>query len=50
MFAASGEFNTAMPWTMYAQMSEKELKAIYAYLHTAKPVQHLVTRFTPFGN
>lgn len=47
---ASGEFNTAMPWTMYAQMSEEELKAIYAYLRTTEPVQHLVTRFTPVGD
>ncbi|MEQ8523442.1 c-type cytochrome [Gracilimonas sp.] len=44
---AHGEFNTAMPWSMYAQMSEDELKAIYAYLRTAEPVDHLVTRFTP---
>ena len=44
---AAGEFNTAMPWIMYSQMSEEELKAIYAYLRTASPVEHLVTKFTP---
>ena len=42
-----GEFNTAMPWSMYSTMSEDQLKAIYAYLRTAKPVKHLVTKFTP---
>lgn len=42
-----GEFNTAMPWKSYSNMSEGELKAIYAYLRTVEPVEHLVTRFTP---
>ncbi len=42
-----GKFNTAMPWKQYSQMSEEELKAIYAYLRTVQPVENLVTRFTP---
>jgi mono/diheme cytochrome c family protein len=42
-----GEFNTAMPWKNYSQMSEEELKAIYAYLRTVTPVENLVTHFTP---
>jgi mono/diheme cytochrome c family protein len=42
-----GQFNTAMPWSMYSKMSEQELKAIYAYLRTADPVEHLVAKFTP---
>lgn len=42
-----GQFNTAMPWKQYSQMSEDELKAIYAYLRTVQPVENLVTRFTP---
>jgi hypothetical protein len=32
-----GEFNSIMPWTMYASMKESDLKAIYAYLKTAQP-------------
>ncbi|MEX2478006.1 MAG: c-type cytochrome [Gracilimonas sp.] len=43
----SGQFNTVMPWKDYAQMSDEELKAIFAYLKTVEPVEHLVTRFTP---
>jgi mono/diheme cytochrome c family protein len=36
---------TVMPWTMYAGMTEADLGAVYAYLRTAKPVQHEVERF-----
>lgn len=43
----AGEFNTVMPWTMYAQMEEDDLKAIYAYLKTVKPIENVVERFTP---
>ncbi|CAN5624673.1 c-type cytochrome [soil metagenome] len=42
-----GGFNSLMPWTMYAKMSEQDLGAIYDYLHTLAPVQHKVERFTP---
>lgn len=41
------EFNTLMPWTMYAQMSDKDLSAVYDYLRTLKPVKNSVERFTP---
>jgi mono/diheme cytochrome c family protein len=41
----AGEFNTLMPWRMYAQMNEEDLKAIYAYLKTLKPIKNQVTRF-----
>src|SRR5688572_503932 len=43
---APGEFNTIMPWTMYAQMKEEDLAAIYAYLRTVRPVENKVTKFT----
>lgn len=42
-----GEFQTMMPWVMYAGMTEVDLKAIYAYLKTLEPVDNPVTRFTP---
>ena len=42
-----GEFNTIMPWVMYAQMNEDDLKAIYAYLKTTNPIENIVERFTP---
>jgi len=41
------DFNTVMPWTMYAHMTESDLGAIYAYLKTLKPIAHPVTRFVP---
>lgn len=39
------EFNTIMPWTMYAGMSEEDLGAIYAYLKTVSPVKNKVIGF-----
>jgi mono/diheme cytochrome c family protein len=41
-----GEFNTIMPWMMYAEMKEEDLKAIYAYLKSLKPITNEVTKFT----
>lgn len=41
-----GKFNTSMPWMQFSQLSENELKAIYAYLRTLKPVENAVTVFT----
>lgn len=42
-----GEFNSVMPWTMYAGMTEEDLGAIYDYLRTLKPIKNQVVRFTP---
>lgn len=44
-----GEFNTPMPWIMYAGMTNEDLEAIYSYLRTVQPVNHLVERFTEEG-
>lgn len=46
---AAGEFNSYMPWTMYAGMSEEDLGAIYEYLRTIQPMENTVERFTPAG-
>ena len=40
-------FNSEMPWTMYAQMSEQDLGAIYDYLRTQKPVEIKPAPFMP---
>lgn len=40
-----GSFNTVMPWTMYGGMKESDLKAIYAYLKTVKPIHNKVDKF-----
>jgi mono/diheme cytochrome c family protein len=41
-----GEFNTVMPWNMYATMTEEDLGAMYDYLKTLKPVSNKVERYT----
>lgn len=41
----STAFNTVMPWSMYSGMTDKDLGAIYAWLRTVKPVNHLVNKF-----
>jgi hypothetical protein len=41
-----GEFNTIMPWTMYAKMKEEDLSAIYAFLETVKPIENQVEKFS----
>lgn len=42
-----GDFNSVMPWTMYGGMSEEDLKAIFAYLKTIKPIKNSIERSTP---
>lgn len=41
------DFNTAMPWTMYAGMDTTDLRAIFAYLKTVSPIENTVVRFEP---
>jgi mono/diheme cytochrome c family protein len=43
----AGEFNTIMPWTMYAHMTTEDLSSIYAYLKTVKPLENSVIKYTP---
>ncbi len=40
-----GEFQSMMPWTMYAGMTNEDLSAIYQYLKTLTPQQNIVTTF-----
>lgn len=42
---APGEFQTIMPWMMYAHMKAEDLSAIYAYLQTVPPVRNEITKF-----
>jgi hypothetical protein len=44
---APGEYNTIMPWTMYCNMTEEDLGAIYTYLRSVTPQKNVVTKFTP---
>ena len=41
-----GMMQTVMPWTMYAQMSDDDLRAIFAYLKTTVAVERDVERWT----
>jgi hypothetical protein len=39
-------YQSVMPWTMYAGMTEKDLTAIYKYLRTVPPVKNKVEKYT----
>jgi len=40
-----GEFQTIMPWWNYGGMTDSDLKSVYAYLRTVKPVKNQVVKF-----
>lgn len=40
-----GKMNSVMPWAMYGKMTEEDLKAIYAYLRTLRPVNNKVEKY-----
>lgn len=40
-----GDYNTMMPWMMYRGMTVGDLKSIFAYLKTVKPVKNSVIAF-----
>ena len=40
-----GKQNTIMPWSFYGTMKDGDLKAIYAYLRTVKPVEHKIVKW-----
>ena len=42
-----GDFQTIMPWTMYADKETKDLEAIYAYLQSLPPVNNKVIKYSP---
>lgn len=42
---AAGKQNTIMPLTMYAGMKDEDLKAIYAFLRSLKPISNKVEKY-----
>ncbi|ERM81061.1 hypothetical protein P872_11420 [Rhodonellum psychrophilum GCM71 = DSM 17998] len=42
-----GDFQTIMPWMMYAGLKESDLEAMYAYLRSLDPVKNPVEKFKP---
>ncbi len=47
---ATGEFQTVMPWMLYAQMETNDLEAIYHYLQSIQPVDQVNVVFSPSEN
>lgn len=41
------KLNPLMPWVIYKGMTDDDLKAIFAYLRTVKPIKHLVDNTEP---
>ena len=39
------EFQTIMPWMMYAKMKDEDLSAIYTYLNSLEPIENEVVKF-----
>jgi len=44
---APNQYNTVMPMTSFAGMTDEDLGAVYSYLRTLLPVHNEVVRFTP---
>lgn len=40
-----GKVNSIMPWSLFAQMEDFDIKAIYRYLRTVKPVNNYVEKY-----
>ncbi|HEX7845543.1 MAG TPA: c-type cytochrome [Chitinophagaceae bacterium] len=40
-----GRENSIMPWAQYGKLKEEDLKAIYAYLRTVKPISNKVEKW-----
>jgi len=40
-----GKYNSEMPWTIFANMTDDDIKSIYKYLRTIKPIKNTVTKW-----
>ena len=41
------DFNSIMPWTMYAGMDSTDLEAMYVYLQSLDPINNKIITWTP---
>ena len=41
------ELSPSMPWAVYRNMTDEDLKAVFAYIRTLKPVKHTVDNTEP---
>jgi hypothetical protein len=39
--------NATMPWTFFSRMTDDDLKAVYAYLQSLKPIKHRIDNTVP---
>jgi mono/diheme cytochrome c family protein len=46
-YVRARKLNSAMPWWAFRNMTDDDLKAVFAYLCTLKPVHHLVDNAEP---
>lgn len=46
-FGTSRPIMPPMPWVFYSQMTDEDLKAIFAYLRTLKPIKNHVPDYIP---
>jgi mono/diheme cytochrome c family protein len=40
-----GKYNSEMPWTIFANMTDDDIKSIYRYLRTIKPIKNKVIKW-----
>ena len=42
-----GDFQTTMPWTAYAELSDEDLGALFDYFRSLPPSKNLVVKHSP---
>lgn len=40
-----GKYNSEMPWTLFANMTDEDIRSIYRYLRTIRPIRKQVTKW-----
>lgn len=40
-----GKYNSEMPWSIFANMTDEDIRSIYRYLRTVKPIRNRVTKW-----
>lgn len=46
MFAHDpGKYNSEMPWSIFANMTDEDIRSIYGYLRTVRPIRNKITKW-----
>lgn len=40
-----GKYNSEMPWSIFANMTDEDIRSIYRYLRTVKPIRNKITKW-----